>query len=163
MGIETALLLGGTFLSMSGSMQQGMDAEAAGVRQNAQNKIDADNAIEDAKANARIIRRQRESVKSAANSATAGSGIDVNSKTAQLIQQDIESRSNEDIYQVMATGQQRAHRYRAEGKQAQEAGESAYKAGVMDAAGTALEGYSAGRQAGWWKKSDTQGGSNANT
>jgi hypothetical protein len=144
-GVE--LMFAATAISGGSSVLGGLGAQQQGNEQNELNKIDAAAAIEDAKANAKIIRRQRDTVKSAATAATAASGIDVNSKTAQLIQQDIVARSTQDIYQTMVGGIQRASRLRTQGRQAKEAGDSAMAAGVLDAGGTALSGY--GKIKGW--------------
>jgi hypothetical protein len=140
-GVEIALIAGSA-LSAGSSINAGQNALNAGYRQRALNDVDARAEIAQSMESVKRLRRQKTSVQSSANAALAGAGVDINSKTAQLIQEDVANRAADDIYQTLISGQRRANRIRQQGVAAASQGEDAATAGYLNAGASALGAYS---------------------
>ena len=145
-GIEI-MAIGGIAMNAGSQMYGGLKEKEAGYKQQALNEVDARSILASAQNTVKQIRRQKQAVQSAARAAYAGSGIDVNSGVADLIDNDINVRASEDMYQVLVEGGQQADRVRAVGKAAAKAGEDADTASTINAGATVLNGY--GRMSGW--------------
>ena len=150
----TLAIVGSSAMSAYGSIQEGNAAADAGREQRRLNEIDAKAEIQAGLYNARVIRRAVTTQKSAAKAALAASGVDVNTGTSNIIEEDIAGRGQEDIYQTLLTSQQTAARIRAAGKQAEKTGDQMQTAGYINAGSTALQGFT---QAKGWKTGSKTG------
>lgn len=128
----------------------------SGQQQKAAMKYQADQAEADAIAEkgaaqvrAEKIRERARAQAAAAKAAIAASGVNVNSETANLINEDIIKRGEMDAETGVTDSLDAAARLRAQATSLRISGSSAQTAGYANAASTALTAYG-GYKSGWY-------------
>jgi len=151
MGIETALIVGGTLLSSYSAVQQGQQANRVAKRQGEQAEADAEAERGAARVHADNIRKAAESQRSAARAASAASGLDVGAPGTPLVINDqITEDSEHDAFLSLIGGDNAVKRGRATAQGYRAQGKDAMNAGYMNAASSVLAGGAQyGRASGW--------------
>lgn len=122
------------------AIQQGEQAEAMGDYQQRQAEADAAIRESEAMVQARQIRKAADQQRAAARAALASSGVTVGAGTAEVIDKDIKSASEQDALTAIYTGSTQALQTRQEGAIAKINGGNGKTAGYLNAASTALGG-----------------------
>lgn len=144
----TILTVAGAAVSGASAIQQGQQAKATGQYQAAQAAADANAARASAQLEAEQIRKAGQRQRSAAVAAQASAGVKVDTGTAELINTEIMQDAEQDALTTIQSGTSRARQINAGGEAALISGNNASKAGVLNAATSALSaGASIGK--GW--------------
>jgi hypothetical protein len=143
-----ALFFLGVALAAAGSRMEGVAARQQGTFEANLLRRDAAGARAEAKQHAEIIRRAGEKTAKAATAATAASGIDVNSQTAQETQREIYASSEQDALNTILTGEYRARSLEDQARLAKFRASNAEKgatisgaSGAFQSVGTFMKGW----------------------
>ena len=139
----TAVQAGGNVLQGRAARRQANDAAAQSDYQAA---VEADNA----KLEARMIRRQGERQRGETLSSIAASGVKIGEGSALDAERQVMEDAAHDEYMALLTGQRRSSAFRQEASNQRRAGRGAWRAGLITA-GTSLlsAGAAYGKAAGW--------------
>jgi len=150
MGVEAALITA-TLVSAGSAIMQGRQQEKMYEYQAEQAEADAETAKQAAELKAEKIRERARSLAASTRAAMAGSGVSVDSITANLINKDIIKKAEEDALLGVDDADSMANRLRAGASIDRLRGESARVAGYGNAASSAISLYGYARQNGWIK------------
>lgn len=150
MGIETAVLIGAAVVSAGTAYYAGEQQKKAADANADQAEADAAAAAGAAEVEARKIREATRRQQGEAQAALASSGVQVGIGTAELIQQDIAQRGEEDALTTILNGRNRGRLMGREAEALRIGGRNARTAGYLNAGSSLISGYSAyGRASGW--------------
>jgi hypothetical protein len=137
-----ALAVGSGALSAVGAIKQGNATAEADNAQAAALMQQSNQAIQSARDQAAIIRRNGASAQGAARTAAAASGVDVNSGSAALDVQHIGNQANSDALAAITNGARQAVTLQTNAQQVQAAGENAKSASRVSALASGLSSFS---------------------
>ena len=146
-GLEIAAIAGAA-VSAGGAIYAGQKQDDMMQANAAQSQADADTAAGQAQVEARKIREAAKRQRASAAAALASSGVEVGAGTAEMIQQDIGRRGEEDALTTILTGGNRARMLNRQGDLDRIGGSNAATAGYIGGASSAL---SAGSSYYGWK------------
>ena len=128
-------------VSAAGALAQGVAAKRAGDAQAARDEMAARQQQDAAGAEADRIRRAGERAKGAARAQLAASGIQVDTGSALLIDEDIGRRVEDDAFNTLLTGSRQAGAYRLSAAQSRASGRNALTASALGAVSTGIQGW----------------------
>lgn len=143
-GAEIALVIGavGTGVSVYSQVQQADQAKDVANQQQAQAAADAAYADSEAQVQARTIRKAAERQRAEARASLAGSGVVVGEGTAEQIDTQIATDSEQDALMAIYDGGNRARSISVSGSQAAQRSRNASTAATTGAFTSALQGGS---------------------
>lgn len=140
MGIVEGALIASAVVGAGGAIYAG-EQQRQTMHANAdQAQADADTAAGQAQVEARKIREAAKRQRSSAAAALAASGVDVGTGTAELIQQDITDRGEQDALTTILTGDRRSRLLNREADVSRIGAGNAQTAGYIGAASSVLGG-----------------------
>lgn len=149
MAVSTGLAMAvSTAVSIAGQLQQGRAQRKAAEAEAAQMEKIAAQQQDVALQEAERIRSQADKVRGAARAQMAANGIDVNSGTALTIEEEIETESEKDAFNVLLTGKRQAESSRFSASQARARGKGAVTSSMLGSISTGIEGWKGVKKAG---------------
>lgn len=128
----------GMALSLVGAMREGQAAKLAGQTEQQMLNMDADSEMENAKQQAKLIRKMGDQQRGQAKGALAKSNIDVNSTTANDVLDFVDQGAEMDAYAALLSGETRARSLRNKGEIAMKAGKDKRDGSYLAGAGKAM-------------------------
>jgi hypothetical protein len=129
-------------VKIGGALLQGRSDKMNGNTQAMSDNYEASQEEQAAMQQADIIRRARDYSVARATASYAASGVRVDTGSAQVVTDKINTDATHDVYQTILSGERRADQLRANGKIAAVGGKVQAAQGVMQATGSALQsGY----------------------
>lgn len=138
----SALGIGSGIASAIGTISQGNAQAEAANAQAAALMQQSNQAIQSARDQATVIRRNGATVQGGARAAAAASGVDVNSGSAALDVQHIGDQANSDALAAITNGGRQAVALQTNAQQTQAAGQNAKAASRISALAGGLSAYS---------------------
>lgn len=148
------LAIAGSIVSGGTAIMQGQQAQAMGNYQAAQAQADADATKSAALLEAKSIRAAGKKQRSAAIAAQAASGVAIDSGTAEVINQEIDSGAEYDATMAILNGGTRSRQISAQGQAAKIGGDNAARAGFLNAGASALRAGGNFMGSGWKTTAD---------
>ncbi len=141
MSLAQGLSIAGTAMSAIGAIQEGRQAAATGKYQAEQAAADADAQRAYAQIEAGKIRKERDRTVSAARASLAASGVGLDAGTAEMINQDIYARGEEDALTTVMNGNTQARKLNAQGQAYRLSGDNARTSSALRAGSAFAKGW----------------------
>jgi hypothetical protein len=139
---NTALGVGSAALSAFGALKQGSAAEAAANAQSDALMVQSNQALQSARDQATVIRRNGAAAQGTARAAAAASGVVVDSGSAKLAADTIGDNANSDALAAITNGGRQAVALQTNAQLTRAAGQSAASASKLSALATGVTAYS---------------------
>lgn len=153
----TAMMAASTVVSASGSVMQGNAQKQASYAQAAQEEVQANDVQAQGYQQAKRIRAQGDSNKSAATASLAASGVDVSQGTANDVRTKIDQNAEQDALNTILSSDAKATTLRTQAGLDRQSGNGAQQAGMLGALGSVLRGGAMAASKNGWKSAATSG------